>query len=151
MWSGGHQCPDPMPGEKQNGPRNPEVPRPAGCRSEIRLSVGLADADGHVVPPEAQGVAEGVPHLELTGVPGDVVQVALGVGGGVVARRVNRVVVHSQRRVHELDPRGGTKEVPDHGSGGTRQAGDWGRLKQQPGYPVRSLHFSSPLIDVIDY
>src|SRR4051794_28952075 len=73
-----------------------------------------ADDERVVLTAEAERVGEGHVHAGLAGGVGDVVEVALGVGGLVIDRRRADVVADGQDAGDHLDRAGGGDQVAHH-------------------------------------
>ena len=76
-----------------------------------------AEDQGGVVAPETQVVGEGVLGLELPRRVGHVVEVAVGVGRGVVDGRRQHAVAQGEQRGDRLDAAGRAQGVPGHALG----------------------------------
>ena len=85
-----------------------------GARFSFLIRFGFSEEDRGVLPAEPEGVREGTADVRLTGLVGNVVQIAFWIGSFIIDGWRNDSVLHRQHRKNRLDSSGPSQEMARH-------------------------------------
>ena len=85
-----------------------------GARFSFLIRFGFSEEDRGVRPAESEGVREGTADVRLTGLVGNVVQIAFWIGSFIIDGWQHDSVLHRQHRKNRLDSSGPSQEMARH-------------------------------------